>query len=135
MDRLLTYFVHEIADATDLSKPIKTVSSCNNNLSLIYFDVDWLSPGHKVKLRHMSYNLTKAVERIRNTTYPQAQDFAEHDVLQPPSEGERLKYSPARIEVEAITGHQSAMRKFERANAEHFAISTDRCPSPTQKRR
>ena len=51
---------------------------------------DWLLLGPSVQLRHTSYDLTKAAERIRNTNHPQAQEFAAHYVLQPPSEGEML---------------------------------------------
>ena len=52
---------------------------------------DWLLLGPGVQLRHTSYDLTKAAERIRDTEYPQAQDFAARYVLQPPSEGEMLE--------------------------------------------
>jgi hypothetical protein len=51
---------------------------------------DWLLLGPTVQLRHTPYDLAKAAERIRDTKYPQAQDFAAHYVLQPPSEGEML---------------------------------------------
>src|SRR5438874_9757812 len=44
----------------------------------------WLLLGPTVQLRHTTYNLTKAAERIRATTYPQAEDFAAHSVLSPP---------------------------------------------------
>jgi len=52
---------------------------------------DWLLLGPNVQLRHTSYDLTKAAERIRDTQYPQAQEFAAQNVLQPPSEGEALE--------------------------------------------
>lgn len=52
---------------------------------------DWLLLGPNVQLRHTSYDLTKAAERIRHTNYPQAREFAAHHVLQPPSEGEMLE--------------------------------------------
>jgi Icc-related predicted phosphoesterase len=52
---------------------------------------DWLLLGPDVELRHTTYDLTQAVERIRDTTYPQAQDFAVRNVLQPPSEEEMLR--------------------------------------------
>lgn len=52
---------------------------------------DWLLLGTDVELRHTTYDLTQAVERIRGTTYPQAHDFAARNVLQPPSEEEMLK--------------------------------------------
>jgi predicted phosphodiesterase len=51
---------------------------------------DWLLLGPNVQLRHTPYDLTKAAERIRDTNYPQAQEFAARNVLQPPSEGEML---------------------------------------------
>jgi len=35
-------------------------------------------------------DLTKAAERIRHTSYPQAENFAAGNVLQPPSETEML---------------------------------------------
>jgi predicted phosphodiesterase len=51
---------------------------------------DWLLLGPDVQLRHTSYDLTRAAERIRETDYPQAEDFAARYVLHPPSEGEML---------------------------------------------
>jgi diadenosine tetraphosphatase ApaH/serine/threonine PP2A family protein phosphatase len=52
---------------------------------------DWLLLGPEVELRHTSYDLTRAVEQIRETEYPQARDFAARNVLQPPAEEEMLK--------------------------------------------
>jgi putative phosphoesterase len=52
---------------------------------------DWVLLGPDVELRHTFYDLGQAAERIRNTKYPQAQDFAERNVLQPPSEEEMLR--------------------------------------------
>jgi putative phosphoesterase len=51
----------------------------------------WLLLGPDVRLRHTSYDLTDAAERIRATKYPQAQDFAARNVLQPMSEADTLK--------------------------------------------
>lgn len=51
---------------------------------------DWLLLGPEVELRHTSYDLVEAAECIRNTTYPQAQEFAANSVLHPPSEREML---------------------------------------------
>jgi putative phosphoesterase len=51
----------------------------------------WLVLGPDVELRRTSYDFTKAAERIRDTNYPQAQNFAAHNVLQPPSEKETLE--------------------------------------------
>jgi putative phosphoesterase len=51
----------------------------------------WLLLGPDIKFRRTSYNLIKAAERIRSTSYPSADDFAARHVLRPPSEGEMLK--------------------------------------------
>jgi putative phosphoesterase len=51
----------------------------------------WLLLGPTVQLRHTLYDLTKAAERIRDSNYPQAQEFAAHNVLQPPSEEKTLE--------------------------------------------
>lgn len=52
---------------------------------------DWLSLGPDVELRHTTYDLTKAAERIRGTKYPQAEDFAANNVLKPPTVEEMTK--------------------------------------------
>lgn len=46
---------------------------------------DWLLLGPDIELRHTSYDLRKAADRIRVTNYPQAEDFAERNILHPPS--------------------------------------------------
>jgi predicted phosphodiesterase len=51
---------------------------------------DWLLLGPDVELRHTSYDLDAAVDRIRRSGYPQADEFATKYVLQPPSETEML---------------------------------------------
>jgi putative phosphoesterase len=51
---------------------------------------DWLLLGPAIQLRHTSYDFAAAAERIRATSYPQAHDFADRNVLQPPSEEEML---------------------------------------------
>jgi predicted phosphodiesterase len=51
----------------------------------------WLLLGPDVQLRHTPYDLAKAAERIRATSYPNAHDFAPHNVLQPPSEKQMLE--------------------------------------------
>jgi predicted phosphodiesterase len=58
----------------------------------------WLLLGPDVQLRHTRYDLAKAAERIRDTKYPQAQDFAARNVLEPPSEVETLE-AFARVEL------------------------------------
>ncbi|HEX9941631.1 MAG TPA: metallophosphoesterase family protein [Thermoanaerobaculia bacterium] len=51
----------------------------------------WLLLGPDIQLRRTPYDLTKAAERIRGTDYPQAREFAERYILQPPSEGDVLE--------------------------------------------
>ena len=50
----------------------------------------WLLLGPGVELRRTSYDLAAAAERIRATDYPKADEFADRNVLQPPSEQEIL---------------------------------------------
>ena len=50
----------------------------------------WLLLGPDIQLRHTPYDLTKAAERIRDTSYPDADTFAAQYVLQPPSEDAML---------------------------------------------
>jgi len=52
---------------------------------------DWLLLESDVQLRHTPYDLMKAAGRIRETNYPQAQDFATQYVLQPPSKEKMLE--------------------------------------------
>ncbi len=59
---------------------------------------DWLVLGPDIQLRHTSYDLTEAAERIRGSDYPQALDFAARNVLQPPSEAKMLQVF-SRIEL------------------------------------
>lgn len=58
----------------------------------------WLLLGPDIQLRRTDYDRAKAAERVRATSYPGAEDFAAHGVLQPPSEEEMLKVF-ARAEV------------------------------------
>jgi diadenosine tetraphosphatase ApaH/serine/threonine PP2A family protein phosphatase len=58
----------------------------------------WLLLGPDIQLRHTPYDLAKAAERIRQTKYPQAQEFAAGSVLQPPSEEKTLE-AFTRVEV------------------------------------
>ncbi len=51
----------------------------------------WLLLGPDIQLRHTPYDLAKAAERIRSTQYPQAQEFAAGNVLQPPPEEKTLE--------------------------------------------
>jgi putative phosphoesterase len=51
----------------------------------------WLLLGPDVQLRHTPYDLAKAAARIRETNYPQANEFAARNILQSPSEEEMLE--------------------------------------------
>ena len=50
----------------------------------------WLLLGPDVQFRHTSYDLMAAAEQIRNTKFPQADDFVTNSVVQPPPEAEML---------------------------------------------
>ncbi len=52
---------------------------------------DWLLLGPGVELRHTSYDLNSAAERLNKAKYPEANDFAARSVLQPPSEAKMLE--------------------------------------------
>jgi hypothetical protein len=52
---------------------------------------DWLLLGPDIQLRHTAYDLTKAAARVRETRYPQRDDFAAQYVLQAPSESAMLE--------------------------------------------
>jgi predicted phosphodiesterase len=51
---------------------------------------DWLLLGPGVELQHTAYDLDGAAERIRQTAYPKAEDFASRNLLHPPSEQQVL---------------------------------------------
>jgi diadenosine tetraphosphatase ApaH/serine/threonine PP2A family protein phosphatase len=52
---------------------------------------DWLLLGPGVELRHTTYDLLRAAGRIRATSYPEAREFADRDILSPRSESETLE--------------------------------------------
>jgi len=51
----------------------------------------WLLLGPGVELRRTNYDLEGAAARIRATAYPQAEEFAARNVLQPPTEAAMLE--------------------------------------------
>jgi predicted phosphodiesterase len=51
----------------------------------------WLLLGPDIEFRHTSYDLMRAAEQIRNTKYPQADDFVTNSILQPPTESKMLE--------------------------------------------
>jgi putative phosphoesterase len=58
----------------------------------------WLLLGPGIQFRHTAYDFANATERIRETSYPQAADFAARNILNPPSEQEMLAVF-ARVEI------------------------------------
>ena len=50
----------------------------------------WLLLGPEIRLRRTLYDLQDAAVRIRASGYPQAQDFAENNVLKPETEAEAI---------------------------------------------
>jgi hypothetical protein len=50
----------------------------------------WLLLEPDVQLRRTLYDLDRAANRVRSTTYSQAEDFASRNILHPPSEEETL---------------------------------------------
>jgi predicted phosphodiesterase len=51
----------------------------------------WLLARPEVVLRRTSYDLARAAEQIRVSGYPQAQDFADNNVLKPPTQAEAIE--------------------------------------------
>jgi predicted phosphodiesterase len=51
----------------------------------------WLLLGPEVQHRRTRYDLARAAERIRDTDYPKARDFAARSILRPPSEEAMLE--------------------------------------------
>ncbi len=58
----------------------------------------WLLLGPDIDLRRTPYELVSAADRIRATSYPQAEEFAAGDILQPRSKREMLQLF-ARVEL------------------------------------
>jgi predicted phosphodiesterase len=51
---------------------------------------NWLLLGPDVELRYTRYDFDAAADRVRDSDYPQAHEFADRHILQPPSEEEML---------------------------------------------
>ncbi len=51
----------------------------------------WVLLGPDIQLRRTEYDTNAAAEQIRRTAYPQAADFAAHNVLDPPSQEKMLE--------------------------------------------
>jgi diadenosine tetraphosphatase ApaH/serine/threonine PP2A family protein phosphatase len=78
--------------------PIRVVNAGSVGMPFGEPGADWLLLGPEVEFRRTLYDLTKAANRIRKTTYPQAEQFARHNVLEPPS-AEKMIESFARVEI------------------------------------
>lgn len=58
----------------------------------------WLLLGPDIQLRHTLYDLAEGARRVRETSYPFAEDFAANNIMQPPSEKEALDvFTPAEL--------------------------------------
>jgi hypothetical protein len=51
----------------------------------------WLLLGPVVELRRTDYDLNAAAARVRASAYPQAEQFAEQNILRPPTEQQMLE--------------------------------------------
>ena len=58
----------------------------------------WLVLGPAVQHRQTQYDFARAAQRVRETEYPQAKEFASHNVIRPPSE-ERMLEIFAKAEI------------------------------------
>lgn len=76
---------------TETSGSIRVVNAGSVGMPFGEPGAYWLLLGPDIQLRRTPYDLAKAAERIRNTEYPQAQEFAVRNVLQPPSEEKTLE--------------------------------------------
>lgn len=52
---------------------------------------DWLLLDTDIQFRHTDYDVAQAAEQIRQSNYPQAEDFAANNVLQTPSKSQALE--------------------------------------------
>lgn len=58
----------------------------------------WLLLGPDIQFGHTTYNLPQVADMVRRTNYPQAEDFAARNILNPPTEQEMLEiFSRAEI--------------------------------------
>ena len=71
--------------------PVRIVNAGSVGMPFGEPGADWLLLGPDVRMRHTSYDLLQAAERIRATKYPQAEEFASGNVLQPPAEEAMLE--------------------------------------------
>jgi putative phosphoesterase len=62
----------------------------------------WVLLGPDIQFRHTTYNLAQAADVVRRTDYPQAEDFAARNILNPSTEQEMLEiFTRAEISANA----------------------------------
>jgi putative phosphoesterase len=62
----------------------------------------WLLLGPDIQFRYTTHNLAQAADAVRRTNYPQAEDFAARNILNPPTEKEMLEiFTRAEISANA----------------------------------
>ena len=71
--------------------PIRVLNAGSLGMPFGEPGADWLLLGPSIQFRHTNYDLAKAAQQVRNTSYPQADDFADRNILRPPSEAEMLE--------------------------------------------
>ncbi len=71
--------------------PVRVVNAGSVGMPYGEPGADWLLLGPDIQFRHTTYDLERAAERVRATSYPQADEFAAKHVLQPPSQKEILE--------------------------------------------
>lgn len=69
---------------------------------------NWLLLDSDIKFRHTNYDLAQATERIRQSNYPHAEDFAANNILQTPSEAMALKMLAQLENIQAEFGKHSS---------------------------
>lgn len=70
-------------------------------------DAHWLLLGPQIELTRTAYDLPRAADRIGQTSYPGAAEFAARYVLHPPSEDEMLTLFEARLPTRQLTGDRA----------------------------
>lgn len=85
--------------------PVRVVNA--GSVGMVFGDpgADWLLVGPDVDLRHTPYDLEGAAKRITATAYPGAAEFAEANVLHPPSTAEMIE-----LFEQASVGRESQSR-------------------------
>lgn len=70
---------------------VRVVNAGSVGMPFGHTGADWLLIGTEVEFRHTDYDISKAAERIRQSSYPHADDFTTNNILQPPSKAKALE--------------------------------------------